>query len=160
MHSTGVDYSKTGIPVDMTQFKILRMNRYRPDLYVIRPGIMDASMHLLLTRLSMSPAPITNLKNRNEIVFDAPTAPAAMTGDEDDDAGPNYMYYMSDKILGRLYRSIDEHKIWFDNIKIKTEAISSVWRELLEYVRSICEHELDGITWAEFKPEAWEIRHA
>lgn len=140
MHSTGVDYSKTGIPVDMTQFKALRMNKYRPDF--------------------ISPAPIANLKNRAEIVFDAPTAPAAMTGDEDDDTGPNHMYYISDKVLGQLYRGIDERKIWFDNIKINKPAISSIWRELLEYVRSICEQELEGITWDEFKSEAWEIRHA
>lgn len=108
----------------------------------------------------MSPAPLTNLKDRTEIVFDAPTAPAAMTGDEDDDTSPNYMYYISDKILGRLYRAIDEKKIWFEDIKIGKQAISSIWRELLDYLASICEHDLKGITWAEFKPEAWEIRHA
>jgi hypothetical protein len=32
MHSTGVDYSKTGIPVDMTLLKKMKSNRYRPDL--------------------------------------------------------------------------------------------------------------------------------
>jgi hypothetical protein len=32
MHSTGVDYSKTGIPVDMSLLKGIKSNRYRPDL--------------------------------------------------------------------------------------------------------------------------------
>lgn len=34
MHSTAVDYSKTGKPVDMNEFKKIKTNRYRPDLYV------------------------------------------------------------------------------------------------------------------------------
>jgi hypothetical protein len=32
MHSTGVDYSKTGRPVDMSQLKNIKTNKYRPDL--------------------------------------------------------------------------------------------------------------------------------
>ena len=32
LHSTGVDYSKTGIPVDMGLFRSIKPNKYRPDL--------------------------------------------------------------------------------------------------------------------------------
>jgi len=32
MHSTSVDYSKTGVPVDMELLRQMKTNKYRPDL--------------------------------------------------------------------------------------------------------------------------------
>lgn len=37
MHSTAVDFSKTGIPVNMKELP--RLNNYRPDLYVYSPSL-------------------------------------------------------------------------------------------------------------------------
>ncbi|KAF2748788.1 RdRP-domain-containing protein [Sporormia fimetaria CBS 119925] len=141
MHSTGVDYSKTGRPVDMSVFRRMKMNKYRPDF--------------------MSPAPLATIKNRTEIVFDAPTAPAAMRQDDDDeDVGPQQMFYCSDKILGVLYRAIDETKIWFENVKITTEHDSGIWRELLDHLKSACDKDSPARGYSQYMKEAWEIRHA
>lgn len=35
LHSTDIDYSKTGIPVDMSLLRKMRTTKYRPDLWVI-----------------------------------------------------------------------------------------------------------------------------
>ena len=48
--------------------------------------------------------------NLTEIAFEAPVAPS-MNEDEDDYSGPKYKFYESQKILGKLYRAIDEYKI-------------------------------------------------
>lgn len=141
MHSTGVDYSKTGIPVDMSQLREIKSNRYRPDF--------------------LAPAPPTNIRNRTDIIFEAPTAPAAMM-DEDDEEGPRYQYYRSDKILGQLYRAIDEKKIWNENVHVDTKKIvgPEVWNGLLDYVMRECDEKLEGVSWAKHVGEAWTIRHA
>ncbi|RYP16074.1 hypothetical protein DL765_005332 [Monosporascus sp. GIB2] len=93
LHSTAVDYSKTGIPVGEGELQKLGKTRYRPDF--------------------LAPAPPAELKDRNEIIFDAPVIPA-IDGDEDDNMGPQHHFYRSDKILGKLYRAIDEQRICED----------------------------------------------
>jgi hypothetical protein len=142
MHSTGVDYSKTGIPVDMLQLSQVKSNRYRPDF--------------------LAPAPPTNIRNRTEIIFEAPTAPAAMLDEDDDDEGPRHLFYRSDKILGQLYRAIDEKKIWNENVHIDIKNIvgPEVWDGLLAYVTEECEAKLQGVSWDRYVGEAWNIRRA
>ena len=38
--------------------------------------------------------------------------------DEDEDLRPPSKYYKSDKILGRLYRAVDEREVWHENKSI------------------------------------------
>ncbi|RYP01261.1 hypothetical protein DL764_006264 [Monosporascus ibericus] len=139
LHSTAVDYSKTGIPVGEGEFQKLGNTRYRPDF--------------------LAPAPLAELKDRNEIIFDAPIIPA-INDDEDDNMGPQYHFYKSDKILGKLYRAIDEQRIWKEDIRRpKNKFGPSLWDELLLYVNEECE-ELGGIDWESALQEARGIRHA
>jgi hypothetical protein len=68
-------------------------------------------------------------------------------------------YYQSDKILGHLYRNVDEKKIWDEDIhrKINT-AGPSVWDQLLTIVENeVAKYELD-IKWTRQSKEAWKIR--
>ncbi|RYP80945.1 hypothetical protein DL769_002223 [Monosporascus sp. CRB-8-3] len=139
LHSTAVDYSKTGIPVGEGELQRLGKTRYRPDF--------------------LAPAPPAELKDRTEIYFDAPIIPA-VNDDEDDNMGPQYLYYRSDKILGKLYRAIDEQRIWKEDIKRPNNRFGpSVWDELLLYVNEKCE-ELGGIDWESALQEARGIRQA
>ncbi|RYP29813.1 hypothetical protein DL767_006554 [Monosporascus sp. MG133] len=139
LHSTAVDYSKTGIPVGEGELQRLGKTRYRPDF--------------------MAPAPPAELKDRNEIFFDAPII-AAVNDDEDDNMGPQYHFYRSDKILGKLYRAIDEQRIWKEDIRRPNNRFeASLWDELLFYVNEECE-ELGGIDWESALEEARGIRQA
>ncbi|RYP64420.1 hypothetical protein DL770_009205 [Monosporascus sp. CRB-9-2] len=139
LHSTAVDYSKTGIRVGEGELQRLGKTRYRPDF--------------------LAPAPPAELKDRNEIVFDAPIIPA-INDDEDDNMGPQHHFYRSDKILGKLYRAIDEQRIWKQDIKRPNNRFGgSLWDELLLYVDEECE-ELGGIDWESALQEARGIREA
>ncbi|ERF76596.1 hypothetical protein EPUS_05869 [Endocarpon pusillum Z07020] len=86
MHSTAVDFSKSGIPVDMK--KMPRYNSYRPDF--------------------MAPGPHIAVQKDKPLSFDA----RPETNDGDDDDFQPYKYYESDKILGKLYRAIDEQEVF------------------------------------------------
>jgi hypothetical protein len=81
--------------------------------------------------------------------------------DEDEDTGPTHMYYRSDKILGLLYRAVDEKKIWFENIKFSGHRSVSVFNVLLKHIKSECSRRLREINWSRsITDKAWEIRHA
>lgn len=106
----------------------------------------------------MAPAPPAKIIDRTEIVFEAPTAPSLE--DDDDDAGPNYQYYKSIKVLGKLYRAIDEKKIWIEDIhQTVRQRGSSVWDELLMHIKGQC-RKLGRVNWQASQAEASRIRQA
>jgi len=78
-------------------------------------------------------------------------------GDEDDDF-TSYRYYESDKILGKLYRAIDEREI-FEQIKQRTmshatESDSMVIEVVWGYVQQRCQL----IQWQHHLESARDIR--
>jgi len=78
---------------------------------------------------------------------------------DDPMARTKYKYYLSEKILGRLYRQVDEKKIWDEDIhrRINT-AGPSVWDQLLTTVQNqVDKYKLD-IDWTRKSEEAWKIR--
>ncbi|KFA70790.1 hypothetical protein S40288_09553 [Stachybotrys chartarum IBT 40288] len=140
MHSTAVDYSKTGKPVDMDEFKKIKTNRYRPDF--------------------LAPAPPTKIVNRNEISFENP-ADDQLQGneDEDDNTGPTHNYYASDKINGLLFRAIDERQIWSHNVKTrKPSVLGDLWDETQKSLRRECLRILRDNSWRALEQEAWNVR--
>ncbi|KAH7039872.1 RNA dependent RNA polymerase-domain-containing protein [Microdochium trichocladiopsis] len=140
LHSTAVDYSKTGVPVDLGELRSLRAPRYRPDF--------------------MSPTPPANLKNRSEIAFETPLLPAEEI-DEDDQSGPQFQYYKSDKVLGKLFRNIDEERIWQEDIRMfAARKGATLWERLLHFIKSSCViHHLGPVNWHGAVPEAREIHN-
>ncbi|KAI5458153.1 RNA dependent RNA polymerase-domain-containing protein [Mariannaea sp. PMI_226] len=136
LHSTAVDFSKTGIPVDFRQ--IPRSPPFRPDFLAAAPP------------LSMA---------------DAGQIDHILDSDDDEDAdhilaGGKHKFYRSEKVLGHLYRNVDEKKIWHENIKIGiATAGPSVWDQLLTAVEAkVKEYDLD-IDWNRKSEEAWKLRN-
>ncbi|KAK5092135.1 hypothetical protein LTR70_005740 [Exophiala xenobiotica] len=93
LHSTAVDFSKTGVPVDPR--RIPRARRYRPDF--------------------MAPSASTKVEKG----IKRPTDTAL-----DEEQPQRYRYYESDRVLGRLYRAIDED-IFFEDLEDDTSSLFS-----------------------------------
>ncbi|KAG5661047.1 hypothetical protein KAF25_002690 [Fusarium avenaceum] len=135
LHSTAVDFSKTGIPVD---FKSLPKNPpFRPDFLALAPPL--------------------KLYDKGHLVHIADEE----EDDNVDDGMARYKtkYYSSEKILGQLYRNVDEKKIWDEDIhrSINT-AGPSVWDQLLAIVQAeIVRYNLD-VDWTRSSEQAWKIR--
>lgn len=87
-----------------------------------------------------APGPHVTVEKKEGISFDEAGDPDA-DGDEDDDFS-RYRYYESDKVLGKLYRAIDEREI-FNEIQQRARTdggdnnytvIHAVW----EYIKQEC----------------------
>ncbi|CAK7275185.1 hypothetical protein SEPCBS119000_006566 [Sporothrix epigloea] len=137
MHSTAVDFSKTGIPADLKDLP--KANRFRPDF--------------------LSPGPIVQVYSHKDIDLEQFT-----TVDEDEIEGghheldpPQHKYYRSIKTLGTLYRAIDERKIWQD---AQTPPANENFHErFLEWAVQECQI-LGCVDWQSRTDEALRIRTA
>lgn len=130
LHSTAVDFSKTGIPASMNELP--RGNSFRPDLYVSLLSQNQAN------RSSMAPGPQTRIYNKSEIDLDEYIYHTAF--DEDEDSEPRRKYYRSDKVLGKLYRAVDERKIWHEDVKLRpTTSDGSFWKGFIDAATRKCE---------------------
>ncbi|KAK8038458.1 hypothetical protein PG993_006869 [Apiospora rasikravindrae] len=141
MASTAVDYSKTGIPVDMAQLRSIKSNRFRPDF--------------------MAPSAPMNIKSRTEISFEEEVIEP--TGDDDDEEtdSPRFTYYESDKILGLLYRAIDEKRIWHESVRVNSKRVAgpAVWSALISLIESECAEAVGvEVNWKQHESEASKIR--
>lgn len=88
MASTAVDFSKTGIPVNMKECP--RYNRCRPDFMAPSPRVVVSEAGFL---------DLEDEDNEDDEAF------------EDLDAEKRaFRYYQSNKVLGELYRAIDERR--------------------------------------------------
>lgn len=127
---------------------IPRYNPYRPDFE--------------------APGPYVTIEKKEGITFEAPSGRDADEIGDDDEDFTNYRYYESDKILGKLYRAIDERKL-FNEIKQRSavkdianasNVISAVWAYVQHVTRLIqWEHKKD---WArelryEYEEGMWNI---
>ncbi len=84
--------------------------------------------------LSTAPAPPLKLYDVGQVDF---------IGDTADDVGDDgfgrskLRYHRSEKVLGRLYRAIDEKNIWSENVRIDTQSSGRpVWSALLDIVQA------------------------
>ncbi|AEO71004.1 a8941fea-77c3-45e5-a276-955ba504fbd3 [Thermothielavioides terrestris] len=140
LHSRAVDFSKTGRAVE--RWELPQSLKWRPDF--------------------LSRGPEIKIHDISAIELDQY---AASRGDEDvddvNDEGPQHRYYRSEKILGKLYRAVDERKIWAEDIRmaITSRGSSSFWDQFLaviqERVRAI-----GPVEWQRRSAEAQRIRHA
>ena len=74
-----------------------------------------------------APGPYVEIHDKGGIEFEAASNREADEIGDDDDDFTAYRYYESDKILGKLYRAIDEREI-FEEIKQRSAATESVSR--------------------------------
>ncbi|PKS05598.1 hypothetical protein jhhlp_008116 [Lomentospora prolificans] len=109
LHSNAVDFSKTGAPVDVSLMPNYKP-RFRPDF--------------------LSPAPLTKVYDFGEIDFLDPIDQR----EDEEEAAPNYLYYKSEKILGKLYRNVDEKKVWAGLHRPPLSGGPSVWDQLIGVV--------------------------
>ncbi|KAL2262909.1 hypothetical protein VTK26DRAFT_9050 [Humicola hyalothermophila] len=141
LHSSAVDFSKSGRPVEMSELP--RANSWRPDFLASGPAI--------------------EIHDKSAIRLDQHTV-REDGGDDDDDAGdegPRHRYYYSDKILGRLFRSVDEQKIWSEDIKMVIDAGSaSFWDEFLAHIHHRVRSSIGEVEWQHRTGEAHRIRLA
>lgn len=118
LYTTAVDFPKSGVPVDIK--KIPRTEPYRPDF--------------------MAPSASTKVEKGVK-------RPADLVDLAPPEGNQRYRYYESDKILGKLFRAIDED-LFFLNLEddvssiFSKEPANTVLGEILEWVHvNVDEHE-------------------
>ena len=103
----------------------------------------------------MAPGPHVTIHKMEGLSFEEPS-PLSMEGDDDDDFTP-YRYYESSKILGKLYRAIDERE-FFNQVRRErlplVESTSTVIEDVWKHVQRKCQ----GIQWDHYLNEASDIR--
>jgi hypothetical protein len=105
----------------------------------------------------MKPGPNVVVEKRKPLSFAAPPEPH----DDEDEDEHRYRYYESDKILGKLFRAIDERKI-FSTVQSDARAgrlhsaqrpqsvLDAVWANVYQWSHSV--------DWREHIPRAVGIR--
>lgn len=113
---------------------------------------------LRLTHRSLAPAPPAQLHDLDSIGFlDHPD-----TKEDEEEAAPEFKYYKSEKVLGKLYRRVDEKDIWSSVHRLVPKDAPSIWKQLLGVVEAeITELGLRGLVRREERmEEAREIKRA
>ena len=158
LHSTAVDFSKTGIPVKMEELP--RANTFRPDLWV--PSYSDVLFFFfffVLTACSMAPGPVAHVFDKSVIELDEYIV--RQPYDEDEDLRPPSKYYKSDKILGRLYRAVDEREVWHENVRARPLVNGpSFWDGFIRSCVIRCREMGVPVRWTHRTDEARRIRTA
>jgi hypothetical protein len=105
------------------------------------------------------PGPQAHIHDRSEIGLDQDVLQPAYDEDEGD-SGPPRKYYKSEKILGKLYRAIDERKIWCEDVRSKyATGGASFWDEFIRSSTERC-NAFSQIMWTHRSEEARRIRSA
>lgn len=94
----------------------------------------------MLICFSLAAAPPVRILKRSQIDFDAQEAPTSY--DSDDEyigSSPKHQYYESEKLLGKLYRAIDEKQVWKEDIHKEVSLGSeNFWAPLLRLFTTQC----------------------
>ncbi|KAK3905375.1 RNA dependent RNA polymerase-domain-containing protein [Staphylotrichum tortipilum] len=80
--------------------------------------------------------------------------------DEDNEEGPRFRYYESDKILGQLFRAVDEQNIWAQDIRMTVNMTQGppFWDQLLAALEERASA-LGPVEWRDRVSEARIIQH-
>lgn len=138
MHSSAVDFSKTGIPVDPQTMP--KAPRTRPDF--------------------LAPAPPVKLYDLGQIAHIEDSV------QDDDDEGDGMgmgmagrRYHRSTRILGTLYRGVDEKKIWSEDISrtVNTRG-PSVWDQFMTTMQQQIEDCGIHLDYKSYAEKGWQLR--
>ncbi|KMP02248.1 hypothetical protein CIRG_10071 [Coccidioides immitis RMSCC 2394] len=121
LHSVAVDFSKSGIPVDLT--RIPKRPRYYPDF--------------------MAPNPRIKIADSIEVVEEEQYL--AEDEDDDEDERPQRRYYKSNRILGVMYRNINEQE--FLNAVRNASKLRRDDNTLLNAIWDYVASETEGFQW-------------
>ncbi|KAL4967470.1 RNA dependent RNA polymerase [Aspergillus stella-maris] len=136
LHSTAVDFSKTGVPVKLEEMPFI--NRNRPDF--------------------LAPGPLAQIHHKEDIQLEARYIHPYP---DDDDSGPIHKYYRSEKILGKLYRAIDEHKIWSEEIRTPIAPNpNNAWKKMVDSLTARCIASGISVDWKGHAETARQLRAA
>ncbi|KXX75237.1 RNA-dependent RNA polymerase 1 [Madurella mycetomatis] len=139
LHSSAVDFSKTGRAV--TLLELPKGGRLRPEFLAQGPSV---TIH----------------DKTSAIEMDKYMARQDYDDDEDNDEGPRHQFYESNRILGRLYRGVDEERIWAKDIKMKASTKGpSFWDQLVAAIQERVSA-IGPVEWEHRSAEAQRIRHA
>lgn len=106
----------------------------------------------------MAPGPQIYIHDKSEIHLDNHIVKT--NGNEDEGLDPPYKYYRSERILGKLYRAVDERQIWSENARSSsTPSKIPFWDEFMEAMIEKCS-EFGQIPWIYHLDEARIIRKA
>ncbi|KAF2849275.1 rna-dependent rna polymeras-like protein [Plenodomus tracheiphilus IPT5] len=139
--SDAVDFSKSGNSADMS--KIPHGNDW------IRPDFMAPGSNLVINELGSA-----ELEELEQDDVDAPDRISVLDADK-----ARIRYYRSDKVLGVLYRDIDEKK-FFARMKSDFESFRHTWRgqSLMSKLRTYIERETHGVFWEHHRNFAKNLR--
>ena len=141
--SDAVDFSKTGVPADMAQIP--------KGMDHIRPDFMAPGSDLVVDELGAA-----KLAELEEDDIDDPDGVSVLDADK-----PRNRYYRSPKILGQLYRAIDEQKFW-DKMNSDFQAFRRSWEgeSLVHILRQYILRETKGLQWEHHWDFAEQLREA
>jgi hypothetical protein len=108
--------------------------------------------------ISMAPSPAARLVDKTEIQLMA----LPDTNEEDDeDTLPPITYYKSGKVLGELFRGVNETKIWREDIlRTVPKGGPSAWDQFLGLItRRIQDLKIPGFRWNTHWDMAWQLRN-
>ncbi|KAI9724187.1 MAG: hypothetical protein M1828_003932 [Chrysothrix sp. TS-e1954] len=149
MASTAVDYSKTGIPVDMSKFPGPRQysRNAKPDFMAIAP------------RLVLNDNEKLHLEDIEEAEIEQDTD-AVSTLEPD---RKRTLFYESEKVLGKLYRAIDETKFLKDmkaqqDLRLGNARSLSSIDTLMDRLWAFIQRETRLLQWAHQRSLAREIK--
>ena len=139
--SDAVDFSKSGNPADIRQIP--------PGTDYIRPDFMAPGSNLVINELGAA-----ELEELQQDDIDAPDSISVLDADK-----ARYRYYRSQKILGVLYRAIDEKK-FFQKMKSDYETFRHMWggESLIEKLERYIDRETRGVQWDHHWDFAEELR--
>ncbi|KAL2007317.1 hypothetical protein VTN00DRAFT_8755 [Thermoascus crustaceus] len=128
LHSTAVDFPKTGKPVDLG--RIPKCRPYRPDFMAPSPRVHVEE-------------DISILEQRDEKGYES-----------DDEDGPRLRYYRSERALGYLYRAIDEQTFLQDLKSLPKIGGTSLLDQLWSYV----DRQTAGFLWDHCIEDAEKVK--
>ncbi|QSZ33846.1 hypothetical protein DSL72_005419 [Monilinia vaccinii-corymbosi] len=136
LHSTAVDFSKTGIPADVNGADVPRSTLWRPDFMASGPHIKISNQPKDSIELAKEYAPIEVMDEEDEI--------------------SNIKYYESPKACGQLYRDIDERQ-FFDEIKrINSQADDDI--DIMQKVWEFVLYQCKNLFWHHWRDDALQIQ--
>lgn len=105
------------------------MTRPLPIPFPTLTMVVVQSPFVLIIMCSLAPGPESRVVDKSTVELDDYIIEPAADDEEDQYNRQRHVYYKSEKLLGHLYRAIDEQKIWHEDIRSKVPAPggSSFW---------------------------------